>query len=239
MVRLFLNFCISLVGFALVSCHTPSNIPAHAPTDMVMTGAGTTTSQGEPLALESFTVVARGTQRASDQRMVAHTASLRLSVRDAENTRNVLLQQVKNNNGFLVREAGNSITARIPTENMEVFLNYAKTLGNLEGLNRTGTDITDQYRDNVLRLDNLRNVRNRYLALLEQANTVSDILSIERELERVNLEIDRLEGRVRHAELSVALSNVTVTFRERTRPGPVGWIFYGLYRGIEWLFVWN
>jgi hypothetical protein len=122
---------------------------------------------------------------------------------------------------------------------MDSFLNHARTLGNIEHESRTGTDITDQYRDNVIRLDSLTNVRNRYLALLEQADTVSDILSIERELERVNTEIELLEGRIRHAELSVAYSNITIRFNERTRPGPIGWIFVGLYHGIRWLFVWN
>jgi len=171
--------------------------------------------------------------------MVAHTASLRLAVRDMEVTQNTLTQLINDNNGFIVGERQGSITARIPSESMENFLNYARVLGNIEGQSRTGTDITDRFRDDVLRLDNLKSVRDRYLALLEQANTVSDILSIERELERVNLEIDRLEGRIRHAELSVAFSSVTVSFRERARPGPIGWVFYGLYRGVVWLFVWN
>jgi len=122
---------------------------------------------------------------------------------------------------------------------MDNFLTHVRALGIIEGESRTGTDITDQYRDNTIRLDNLRNVRNRYLALLEQANSVSDILGIERELERVNTEIEILEGRIRHAKLSVEYSNVTVTFSEQARLGPFGWVFYGLYRGIKWLFVWN
>jgi hypothetical protein len=68
---------------------------------------------------------------------------------------------------------------------------------------------------------------------------VSDILSIEKELERINTEIEILEGRIKYAELSVTYSNITVRFREKAAPGPLGWIFYGVYRGIKWLFVWN
>jgi len=174
-----------------------------------------------------------------DDRMITYTASLDLSVRNPNDTKNLLIEQINVNNGFIVRETEFSITARIPSGNMDYYFNFAKTLGNINNESKTGTDITDQYRDNVIRLENLKNVRNRYLALLDQADTVGDILNIERELERVNLEIERLEGRIQHAELSVAYSNITVTFRERTRPGPLGWIFYGLYQGIKWLFVWN
>jgi hypothetical protein len=65
------------------------------------------------------------------------------------------------------------------------------------------------------------------------------MLSIEKELERINLEIERLEGRMQLAEFNVSYSNITIRFREKARPGPVGWVFYGLFRGIKWLFVWN
>jgi hypothetical protein len=171
--------------------------------------------------------------------MITYTVSLALSVRNTRETRDILLEHVKDNNGFVVRETESFITSRIPSENMDNFLHHARTLGNVENESRTGTDITDQYRDNVIRLDSLKNVRNRYLVLLDRANTVSDILSIERELERLNTEIEILEGRIRHAELSVAYSNITVRFREKTRPGPVGWVFLGLYHGVRWLFVWN
>jgi hypothetical protein len=68
---------------------------------------------------------------------------------------------------------------------------------------------------------------------------VNDILSIEKELERINTEIEILEGRIKYAELSVTYSSITVRFKEKAKPGPLGWIFYGFYRGIKWLFVWN
>ena len=175
----------------------------------------------------------------SDERMIAYSVSLVLSVKNVEEKRIILIDQIKSNNGFIVRETEDSVTTRIPSENMDNFINYAKTLGSIEYESKTGTDITDQYRDNTIRLDNLKNVRNRYVALLEQANNVSEILSIEKELERLGTEIEILEGKIKHAELSVVYSSISVRFNEKTKPGPVGWVFYGLYRGIKWLFVWN
>jgi hypothetical protein len=163
---------------------------------------------------------------------------LRLFVKNPEETRRILAEQVKNNNGYIVRETEGFITTRIPSENMETFLSGARTLGKIEFESKTGTDITDQYRDNVIRLDSLKTVRNRYSALLEKANTISEILSIEKELERINTQIELLEGKIKYAELSAEYSDITVGFREKVKPGIVGWIFYGLYRGIVWLFVW-
>ena len=190
-----------------------------------------TSSVSEPLQAAEIT----------DNRMVAYSAYLELSVENTDATRKKLVEYVKNNNGFVVMETDNYITSRIPTENMDIFINNSKTLGKIENESKTGADITDQYRDNVLRLESLKNVRDRYLALLEKANSVNDILSIEKELERINVEIERLEGKVKHAELSVSYSNVTVRFKEKSKvkPGPLGWIFYGLYNGVKWLFVWD
>jgi hypothetical protein len=170
--------------------------------------------------------------------MVTYSVTLRLFVKNPEETRRTLAEQVKNNNGYIVRETEGYITTRIPTENMETFLTGARVLGQIELETKTGTDITDEYRDNVIRLDSLRTVRNRYSALLERANSINEILSIEKELERINTQIELLEGRIKHAELSAEYSNITVSFREKVRPGIVGWIFVGLYRGIVWLFVW-
>jgi hypothetical protein len=191
------------------------------------------------LTNETGSPLQRSSENGNDERMITYSASLTLSVKNIDEAKKPLLEQIKIHNGFIIKETEYYITARIPAENMDNYINNAKTLGKTENETRTGTDITDQYRDNVIRLENLKSVRNRYLALLEKANTISDILSIEKELERINSEIEILEGKIKYAELSVTYSNITVRFREKAKPGPVGWIFYGLYRGLIWLFVWT
>jgi hypothetical protein len=213
-----------IVSFMLFSCSSAphAGMEARAPVSSYEDGESAQRSRSE-----------------SDDRMVAYSVSMELSVKNPAETRQLISEQIKINKGFIVKETEDYISTRIPSENMDDFLDSIKKLGKIENESKTGTDITDQYRDNVIRLDSLKNVRNRYLALLEKANTINEILSIEKELERVNLQIDRLEGAIKHAELSVSYSIITVRFGEKAKPGPIGWIFYGLYRGIVWLFVWN
>jgi hypothetical protein len=201
--------------------------------------ACSSTAKAEVFAPDDSFALHRSSENINDDRMITYSVSLRLSVKNAEESKKLLVEQINNNNGFIVKETNDYITTRIPYENMEKFLSNARTLGRIENETKTGTDITDQYRDNVIRLDNLKSVRNRYLALLERANNVLEILGIEKELERVNTEIEILEGKIKYAELSVEYSNITVVLRERVKPGPFGWIFYGLYCGIRWLFVWD
>jgi len=182
--------------------------------------------------------ISRSSEARNDTRMIAYTVSLELFVKNPGETKNLLTEQIKTSNGYITREENNSITARVPVENMDDFLSHARTFGKVDKENKTGTDITDQYRDNLLRLESLRSVQKRYITLLERANSVSDILVVERELERINTEIERLEGRIKYAEQSAVYSSITVRFREKAKPGPIGWIFYGLYQGVKWLFVW-
>ena len=188
---------------------------------------------------------AKSEQYTNGDRMIAYTVSLVLTVKNTDDTKKQILDQIKGNKGFVIAETQGQITTRIPAENMDNFLKGVRTLGEIYHESKEGTDITDQYRDNTLRLNTLKSVRDRYLALLEKAEAVSDILSIEKELERVNLEIEGLEGRIKYAEQSVAYSSITVRLRTESppvkpvRPGPVGWVFYGLYHGVKWLLVWD
>jgi len=179
-------------------------------------------------------------QEASDGgRMIVISVSLDLFVRNTEEeARAQLIHRAGSLGGFVQNATANAIVARIPSARMDEFLDYARTLGEAENERRTGRDITDQFRNDAIRLDGLKNVRNRYLALLDRANTINEMLNIERELERIVLEIERLEARLRQAETNVAYTTVTVRVMERARPGPVGWVFYGLFLGIRWLFVW-
>jgi len=175
----------------------------------------------------------------NDSRMITYTVNIQISVNNVDETRKILAEQIEKFDGFITRESNNQITTRIPVENMDEFLGITRTLGKVENESKTGVDITDQYRDNVIRLENLRNLRSRYLEILQMAETVADLLSIEKELERVNTEIEIMEGRIQYAQMSAAYSNITVRFNERVRPGPLGLIFYGLYLGVKWLFVWD
>ncbi len=100
-----------------------------------------------------------------------------------------------------------------------------------------GEDVTEEYLDLRIRLDNLEKARLRYLDLLNKAQNVGETLAVEKELERITMEIERLKGRIGYLERVVRFSTIQVVFERPTNPGPVGWVFYILYHGVKWLFV--
>jgi hypothetical protein len=175
----------------------------------------------------------------SETRMIAYTIYLELEVKDIDESRKNIAAEAGKFNGYITEESKYYVTSRIPTGTMDAYLEKIKTMGKVKQEDKTGTDITDQYRDNAVRLESLKTVRARYVALLEKASNVTEMVNIEKELERINTEIELLEGRIKYAEQSVDYTKITVRLAEKVSPGPIGWIFYGLYSGIKWLFVWD
>ncbi|MFN7135552.1 MAG: DUF4349 domain-containing protein, partial [Myxococcales bacterium] len=82
-------------------------------------------------------------------------------------------------------------------------------------------------------------VRTRLQHLVEQAKEVKDVLAVEAELARVTEQLELHKGRMRALQNQTAYGTVEVAFEERVTPGPVGWLFYGAFRTVKWLFVWD
>ena len=139
--------------------------------------------------------------------------------------------------GYLIERYGYTLTYRVPTERVAAFLDTADRYGKVVDRSTYTQDLTARYYDTAARIESLEALRTRYLALLEKADSVTDLLAVETELARVNLELDQLKGDNRQIDQRVAYSLVRVTLRERVKLGPLGVIFKGLYEGVAWLFV--
>ena len=130
-------------------------------------------------------------------------------------------------------------TLRIPVAHFDEAIEALKHLGDLSAVRISGTDVTAQVVDLALRLENLENGRKRYLELLAKAANVTEALIVQKELTTITGEIESLKGRLKVMRNQVALSTISLRIEKPVTPGPIGWIFYGLFKGIGWLFVWN
>ena len=85
----------------------------------------------------------------------------------------------------------------------------------------------------------LRATRDRLRQLLERAGNVQDVIAVERELARVQGEIESLEARLSVMRSQVALSELAVTLRQRPVLGPLGVVAAGAGTVLKKLFVWR
>lgn len=141
--------------------------------------------------------------------------------------------------GYALRSSSNSITIKVPTEKTEAVADEIGTFGELTRRDLNVTDVTAQYVDTELRVQNLQALRDRMQNLLGKAEQVKDLIELEKELGRITSELEALKGQLNLLKNETAFGTITVRVEETVSPGPVGWVFYGLYRGVKWLFVWD
>jgi hypothetical protein len=114
------------------------------------------------------------------------------------------------------------LTCRVPAEKLDALVARLKELGEVEHVQLSAQDITEQYFDLEIRLSNQKRLEARLLELLERrTNELSDLLEIEREAARVRGEIEQLEGRKRFWDNQVSLSTLQVELHE-PRPAIAG-----------------
>jgi hypothetical protein len=198
----------------------------------------TAADEGAPRTVAS-PVTKKDTDKADPGRFIVRSAYLRLERKDPEAGVKAAAELAGRLGGWVQRTENKSATIMVPAEKLEAALEELGKLGKLVKKDVRGEDVTEEYLDLRIRLDNLEKARLRYLDLLNKAQNVGETLAVEKELERITVDIERLKGRLGYLERVVRYSTIQVLFERPTNPGPVGWIFYILYHGVKWLFVWD
>ena len=104
-----------------------------------------------------------------------------------------------------------TMTIRVPQAEFFTALEHIKSLGKVRSENVGSEDVTERFIDLEARLRSALREEESLLSLLDKANQVSEILSIERELSRVRSDIERAQGQLNFLERRVDLSTITVS----------------------------
>ena len=105
-----------------------------------------------------------------------------------------------------------SVTIRVPAEQFEAALGALKEIGDVEAEAISGTDVSQEFVDLAARMRNLEAQETVLLNLMERATTVLGTIRVQRELQPIQLEIERLQGRINFLEDQTDMSTITVTF---------------------------
>ncbi len=158
------------------------------------------------------------TTAASPAPMLIYTADLDLQTarEDVVPTIDRIVDAATELGGYLVRRTDTSVQVRIPSATFRDGVRRVETFGEVLHRAVSAQDVSEEFRDLEVRLQNLRAVRRRLEEFLARAGSMADALQVERELERVTREIDTIEGRMRFFAARVAFSLVTVNVHART-----------------------
>lgn len=106
------------------------------------------------------------------------------------------------------------LTARIPADVSEQFVEQLGNLGTVISQSQSAEDITLQYADTQSRIESLRTEQKRLLALLDKADTLEDIITLENRLTDVRYELENYESQRKLYDDLVDYSTITISLNE-------------------------
>ena len=112
------------------------------------------------------------------------------------------------------------VVIRIPSEDFEVALRDVKNAGDLVGENVSGRDVSQEFIDLGARIRNLEAQEAVLLDLMERATTIGETITVQNNLSGIQLEIERLRGRLNFLEDRTSLGTISVAVVEAGAPSP-------------------
>lgn len=188
----------------------------------------------------------------AQDRMIVRTGDMLLVVSDVVEARDRVVELAGKFEGYVVssqiygeeEERRGWISIRVPNERFESALAELRKLAvKVKSESTSSQDVTEEYVDLQSRLKNAEATEAQYLALLEKAEKVEEILWIYDALSRVRAEIEQIKGRMQYLERTSAMSQITVSLEPVTSAKPIGgWsateTFKSAVRGIIVLGQW-
>ena len=113
------------------------------------------------------------------------------------------------------------LTIRIPAEHLDEFVESVEGSNNITNKSVNVEDITLSYVDTQSRKNALRTEEKRLLEILESAETVEDLVTIEDKLADVRYELESIESKLRSYDNQVNYSTVYLNISEVARFTPV------------------
>lgn len=139
-----------------------------------------------------------------------------------------------------------TVTIRVPAERFDDALADIVAIGRVLSSSVTADDVTEEYVDLVAQRDSLSNQLAQYNRLLAKGQNVSEILDVQKEIERVQVQLDRIVGRMKYLDSRTSFSTITVSLSEPAQveapggysvPAVISDGIAGFVDTLVWLFI--
>lgn len=148
------------------------------------------------------------------ERKLIYTGNISVQVTDLSATEKSVAGWVEKFGGYITSSSISgrylNVVARIPQKRFNEAFEEGASLGTLNNRSVSTQDVTEQFYDLNARLETRKILRERLESYLKNAPKIEDMLSIERELNDVQGEIESMEGQFRR--LSNQIDFATIYF---------------------------
>ena len=167
-----------------------------------------------------------------DERMIVRNGDMELVVEDITQTVEDITQMSLAFGGYVVssyvrgeeEEMRGWITFRVTDDKFDTALEQLRDMAvKVESENTYSQDVTEEYIDLQARLANAEATEQQYLALLDKAEEVDDILNIYNYLNRIRTEIEQLKGQIQYLEQTTSTSLISVSLEPEEAVVGDGW----------------
>ena len=177
-----------------------------------------------------------------DNRKMIWNASMDLTVpkdRDVEPAVEKARALAEGMGGYASSESTGGLVLRVPNPRLREAMSAIEKLGEVAEKHVSGDDVTSDYQDLEVRIENAKKFQERLRDLASKSATVEELLAVEKEQARVTTELEQLEARMRLMQSQTSLATLHLSVSKKVRPGPIGWVFVGAYRTVKWFFIWD
>jgi len=183
-------------------------------------------------------------EESTEDRKIVKEGSITLEVEDIADTMDEVAEMADDLNGYVVssykreyeRGVSGHITVRVPVEKFEeAFVRLRQLAIAVPYETTTAKDVTEEYVDLEAQLGNLLATEAQYLALLEEAKSVEEMLMVQKELSKVRGEIEQIEGRMKYLEQTSETSLIEINLQETkglSEPWSASAAFQSAVRGL-------
>ena len=165
------------------------------------------------------------TGNASDLTKIVRDGTIAVSVPDGSfGTKLARVVAIAHANGGFVLSSqtegstSGTLTIRVPASRFDDAIGQVGQLGHVESSSVTGKDVTNEFIDYRAHLQNLMGRRTVLRSLLLKTTTIGESLTVENQLQDVQLQIDQIQGQLRYLNNQVAESTLTVDLHEQSAP---------------------
>lgn len=162
-------------------------------------------------------------------RKLIRNVNLTLQTREFDSLADGISEQVREMGGYVQNSSAwvgsyyeestrsADYTVRIPSDRLDEFIKVVSGLGNVVHKDESVEDVTLQYVDTESRKKALETEQERLLALMEQAESLEDLLAIESRLSEVRYELENYGSQLRLLDNQIDYSTVYISIQEVER----------------------
>ncbi|MBA7672640.1 hypothetical protein ES703_80824 [subsurface metagenome] len=238
MKRLLTVVLLVILATALIACAAPAPAPAPSPAPAPRPAPapapsivippppkgipGEVVVETPPMAPEPSPVNGRDLSIDTD-RMIIRTANMQLVVDDVRDTIDKITELAQGREGYVVNSSSwkegerivGQITIRVPSSDFDYAMSVLRSMAvEVNSETTSSQDVTEEYVDLEATLRNLEATEVQLLKLMEKAVKVEDILNVQRELSRVQQDVERTKGRMQYLERTSAMSLIQVSLEQ-------------------------